>query len=169
MKTIRDAVLIVIFASALGLAINAARIAADKGGLPLHTPWPDNRKIQVLETPPSFDASMDTLISLSDAYNMFLKSDVVFLDAREPEDYRAGHIKGAINFPFEEFDTYWPEVAPKLNKESEMVVYCGGLDCEASLFLARELKQRGYTKAYTFFGGSLKWQEEKLPMETSND
>jgi rhodanese-related sulfurtransferase len=169
MKTIRDALLIVIIASALGLAVNAGRIAGDKGGLALNTPWPDNRKLQVLETPPSYDATMDTLISLADAYNLFLQDNVIFLDAREPEDYRSGHIKGAINFPFEEWDDYWPEVEPKLHKDAEMVAYCGGLDCEASLFLARELKQRGYAKCYTFFGGILKWQEEKLPMEKSND
>jgi rhodanese-related sulfurtransferase len=169
MKTIRDAILIVIFASALGLAVNAARVAGDKGGLALSTPWPDNRKIQVLETPPSYDPAMDSLLSLTDAYNLYLQPGVLFLDAREPEDYRSGHIKGAINFPFEEWDSYWQVIEPRLNKDVEMVAYCGGLDCEASLFLARELRQRGYTKCYTFFGGILKWQEEKLPMEVSHD
>jgi rhodanese-related sulfurtransferase len=163
MKTIRDSLIIILLASALGLAVNAARVSADKGGLPLDTRWPDNRKIQVLETPPSYDATMDTLISLSDAYNLFLKNDVIFLDAREPEDYNAGHIKGAINFPFEQWDSYWDKIKPQLDPKKEIVAYCGGLDCELSLFLARELKQQGYPKSYIFFGGWLRWQKAGLP------
>ena len=169
MKTIRDALIIVIIAGAIGLAVNTARVAGDKGGLKLNTPWPDNRKIQILETPPSYDASLDSLLSLSDAYNLFLEPGVIFLDAREPEDFNSGHIKGAINLPFEEWDTYWPSVEPLLHKDIEIVAYCGGLDCEASLFLARELRQLGYSKCYTFFGGILKWQDEKLPLEVSHD
>jgi len=164
MKIIRDAFLIAVIASAFGLAVNAGRLSASKGGLPLGTPWPDNRKIVALETPPSYQIG-DSLLSLEDAYTLYLKKDVIFIDAREQGDYHSGHVKGAINLPFEEWDAHWAEVEPQLSKEIEIVAYCGGLDCELSLFMTRELKQLGYEKSYIFFGGWQKWQDAGLPVE----
>jgi rhodanese-related sulfurtransferase len=164
MKTLRNAIIIAIAGSCLGLAVNAARISSGKG-LSTKMPWPDNRQIKQLETPPSFQPGTDSLISLEEAYNFFLSGKVIFLDARDPEDYVAGHIKGAINMPFEQWDTYWGSVKPKLDSTAVIVSYCGGLDCELSLFEARELKELGYKNALIFFGGWIKWQDAKLPDE----
>ena len=47
----------------------------------------------------------------------------------------------------------------------KIVAYCGGFDCELSLFAARELKSLGYEKSYTFFGGWQKWVDAGLPIE----
>ncbi len=168
MKTIRDAILIVIIAAALGFGVNAARVRLSMGGLPLSTPWPDNRKIQKLAVPPSYQPG-DSLISLEDAYNLFLQKKAIFIDARGQSEYSDGHIKGALNLPFEEWDSYWESVKGNLSPDTEIVAYCEGLDCELSLFLERELKQQGYKKTYTFFGGWLTWKDEGLPIESSKD
>jgi rhodanese-related sulfurtransferase len=163
MKTIRDSIIIVIIGSCIGLLINVARTSGSKG-LPLGTPWPDNRTIRQLETPPSYQQG-DSLLTVEQAYNLYLSGKAVFLDAREEAEYKEGHIKGAINMPFEQWDSYWESVKPKLDSTTEIVAYCGGLDCELSLFEARELKRLGYNKAYIFFGGWLKWQDAKLPVD----
>jgi len=165
MKISRDAILIAILGIIIGLGINSARNLGSLGGLPINTPWPDNRKKMQLELPPSYDPKSDTLISLEDAYNLYLGKNAIFIDAREPLEYNEGHIKGALNFPFEQWDAYWETVRPNLNPGSDIVVYCGGLDCELSLFSARELKSLGYPKSYTFFGGWQKWSEAGLPVE----
>ncbi len=166
MKAIRDGIIIVLVASALGLVINFVRNTSG-GGLALNTKWTDNRKISgVIEIPPSYQPG-DSLLSLSDAYNLYTKNKAIFLDAREPVDYDDGHIKDAINFPFEEWDSYWDSIKPTLDPQKEMVAYCGGLDCELSLFLARQLKENGYPKVYTFFGGWEKWRDAGMPIETS--
>jgi len=92
-------------------------------------------------------------------------SKVIFLDAREPEDYSAGHIRGAINLPYESLDAYWPKVAESLPKESEIITYCSGDECESSLFLGRELLDKGFEHVLVFYGGWREWEKASLPIE----
>jgi rhodanese-related sulfurtransferase len=167
MKIIRDSILIVISAAVFGLLINTIRNASGLKGLPLDTPWPDNREKVELEKPPSYDVG-DSLVSLEQAYALFLKGDAIFIDTREEEEYDEGHIAGAINLPFDFWDDYWEYVEPELDPEAEIIAYCGGFDCELSLFAARELKNLGYEKSYTFFGG---WTKRTIPRTkvTRND
>lgn len=167
MKTFRDMMLIIIVASLIGAVTNTIRNSTALGGLPWRTPWPDNREMKALDIPPSYQPG-DSLLSLEEAYTLFLGRKAVFIDAREPAEYEEGHIQGAINLPFEQWDDYWESAKPHLSPDTETVAYCEGLDCEVSLFLARELKQLGYEKAYIFFGGWLKWKEAGLPIETGN-
>lgn len=166
MRILRDAILIAVIATVLGLAVNGIRNLAALGGLPLDTPWPDNRRRVELEIPPSYEKG-DSLLTLEDAYNLYLGGEALFLDARDPYEYEEGHIKGAVNLPFDWMDEYWEDVKPLLNPEQEIVAYCGGIDCELSLFLARDLKYQGFEKSYIFFGGWLKWTEAGLPVENS--
>lgn len=165
MKSLKDAILIAILAIILGFVVNFTRNQTSSGGIPINTPWPDNREIVELEFPSSYDSTMDSLISLEDAYNIYLSGTAVFIDAREQEEYDEGHIKGALNLPFEWWDDYWMDVEPYLTPVDEIVVYCGGLDCELSLFAARELDYLGYKKSYIFFGGWQKWIDDELPTE----
>jgi len=172
MKIVRDAFLIVIFAAVFGLLINIVRTSSGLKGLPLDTPWPDNRERVELEKPPSYTPcdsttvpDCDSLVSLEQAYALFLKGGAIFVDTREEEEYDEGHIPGAINLPFEFWDDYWQYVEPELDPEKEIIAYCGGFDCELSLFAARELKYLGYEKSYIFFGGWPQWVEAGLPAE----
>jgi rhodanese-related sulfurtransferase len=164
MKTVRDALLILVLSGVAGILINAARNSLGLKGLAMSTPWPDNREKAELEIPPSFEEG-DSLVSLEQAYSAFLKGEALFLDAREEEEYNEGHIAGALNLPFEFWDDYWDYVKPDLDPAKEIIAYCGGLDCELSLFEARELKNLGYEKSYTFFGGWQKWLDAGLPVE----
>ncbi len=165
-RILRDAILIAVIATALGLAVNGIRNLTALGGLPLDTPWPDNRERVEPDIPPSYEKG-DSLISLEDAYNLYLGGEALFLDARDPFEYEEGHIKGAISLPFDWWEDYWEDVKPLLNSDQEIIAYCGGIDCELSLFLARDLKYQGYEKSYIFFGGWTKWIEAGLPVEDS--
>jgi rhodanese-related sulfurtransferase len=95
------------------------------------------------------------------------KDNVIFVDARYPEDFESGHIPGSVLLPFEMYDDYWPGVEPRLPKDKKIVTYCSGEDCELSLFLARLLRDNGYDDVAIFYGGALKWQENQMPMDTS--
>ncbi len=96
----------------------------------------------------------------------FQSSKVIFLDARLPADFKAGHIKGAINFPYEEFEQYSSQVIPKLPANKEIIIYCDGGECESSLLLSRELRDLGYKNVKVFFGGWAEWQKAGLSVET---
>lgn len=165
-RILRDAILIGVIAAALGLAVNGIQSFAALGGLPLDTPWPDNRQRIELDIPPSYEEG-DSLLTMDDAYNLYLGGKALFLDARDPYEYEEGHIKGAISLPFDWMEDYWDDVEPLLNPDQVIIAYCGGVDCELSVFLARDLKYQGFEKSYIFFGGWLKWIEAGLPVENA--
>jgi rhodanese-related sulfurtransferase len=47
----------------------------------------------------------------------------LILDVRSPEEYREGHLPGAVNIPFERLDSRLGEIDAYRNKD--VVLYCG--------------------------------------------
>mgnify|MGYP000198848528 CR=1 FL=1 len=129
--------------------------------------WPDNRRIQALDKPTSFDPQTDSLITLEEAFLMWKDKSAVFIDTREPEEFAEGHIPGAINLPFERWNEFWDSAKPLIGMQDRIVTYCGGLDCELSLYAAREFQSLGYGRPLIFFGGYVRWIEQGLPIERS--
>ncbi len=160
-KIVIDAVILSLLALALAVIVNAV----SPKGIDIIGEWYDNREKNELEIPPSYDAEFDSLISMQEAYLLWKDSAAIFLDTREPYEYDEGHIPGSINFPFDYWDDCWQRVEPLLSKDAVIVCYCGGFDCELSLFTARELKMIGYDNALIFFGGINKWSEAELPLD----
>lgn len=81
--------------------------------------------------------------------------DVIILDVRTPEEYKTGHIKGAVNLPNE---TIGKEDIPMLpRKDQTILVYCrsGNRSKQASSKLAA----LGYTDIREF-GGINTWRGE---------
>ena len=77
---------------------------------------------------------------------------LVIVDLREPELYRAGHIPGAKNIPFEQFDKRMGE----LNADDNIVLVChnGPMgDVSGSL-----LAERGYAHVQNVSGGMAAWR-----------
>jgi len=159
-NTLKETLLLLIVAGLLAVIANAV----SPNRVRYVGTWYDNREVTKLDIPPSYDPEVDSLLGMAEAFALW-KSEALFIDAREPEEYAEGHIPGAINLPFEHWDDYWDKVEPLLTADTTIVCYCGGLDCELSLFAARELKACGYPNAYTFFGGYNKWIDEGLPIE----
>lgn len=68
------------------------------------------------------------------------RSDAVIIDLRKEENYRAGHVRGAVNIPYE-----WLEETgepPGIDRGKILVLYCdrGG----ASLMAAKQLARKGW-------------------------
>ena len=72
-------------------------------------------------------------ITLEQALDLYQKG-TVFVDAREPEYYQEGHIKGAWNIPF--FLELVFKVDSLQGKDAPMVIYCSGDECGSSEDLA---------------------------------
>jgi len=87
---------------------------------------------------------------------------VSVLDVRPTEEYKAGHIPGAINVPLEELEQHLHE----LNPEQEIVAYCRGPHCVLAFDAVAKLRQKGL-KARRLEGGLPEWQLEGLPVETN--
>ena len=69
----------------------------------------------------------------------------IYLDAREPQDYAAGHIGNAFNLPALNFEAHFGKVAPLLTPTSRIVVYCDGTQCDLSHRVSERLQQMGFT------------------------
>ncbi|MGB2990790.1 MAG: rhodanese-like domain-containing protein [Candidatus Zixiibacteriota bacterium] len=155
--------LIILIGSAMGLIYNAV----SPGGIALKGNWSPKITSDSLVVPYGYEEDVDPpAISLDYAMMKFQSKNTVFLDARYPEDFKAGHIKGAVNLPYEESEEYAPQVLPKLPQKEEIIAYCDGTECEESLLLARELRELGYEDIKVFFGGWQEWQQAGLPIET---
>ncbi len=110
-----------------------------------------------------------TRVSLQGAKDRFDRKAAVFLDARKPEEYREGHIPGAINFPTMEMNKFAPVVLPQLtDRNRETIVYCNGGDCTLSLELAEALKEQGYIRMEVYEGGWPAWKKAGYPAHTGD-
>ena len=106
------------------------------------------------------------LISLAQAYELY-RNKILFIDARDPEEFEDGHISGAINLPYFSIDEYISRL-DKVDKTDPVVAYCEGADCDMSIRLGNELFARGYKKVFVFFGGWEEWEKAKYPVVTSD-
>ncbi len=118
---------------------------------------------------PVQDLELDQVprVSLVGVKNRFDQKSAVFLDARSPDEYKEGHIPGALNFYAEDMDKFAPLVLPQLtNKSQEIITYCHGSSCDLSLHLAQSLIGQGYTNVKVFFGGWPEWKKSGYPIQT---
>jgi rhodanese-related sulfurtransferase len=88
-------------------------------------------------------------------------SEVVFLDVRPAEEYRAGHIPGAVSVPLEELE----QRLGALPKDREIVAYCRGPYCVLAPRAATLLRARGY-RAAALGDGVAEWRAAGLPVAT---
>ena len=97
----------------------------------------------------------------------FKQGTIAFIDARDEQHYREGHIPGAC-----EFDPYYPEkyfatVLPVCQAAEQIVVYCNGGDCDDSESAAILLRDVGIAtrKLFIYTGGIPEWTTNGLPVE----
>ena len=147
-------IVIAITSTLLSLTLNAVR----PDGIPLLA-----KELAVAEVI-EYDIAEPRLfaITLDQALELYQKG-TVFVDAREPEYYQEGHIKGAWNIPF------FLELVFKLDslqgKDAPMVIYCSGDECGSSEDLAYELQAEGFSNLLVFKGGWTAWNTSGHPTE----
>ena len=84
------------------------------------------------------------------------------LDVREPEEYDAGALAGAVHIPRGHLES---QVESRLtDKTTPVVVYCAG--GVRSAFAARTLQELGYTDVVSMDGGFGRWKDEGRPWTT---
>lgn len=116
--------------------------------------------------PEAADSTDPPYVSVSEAANLFNASNVLFVDARDEYDYQQGHIEGAINVPFEGEEIHLTDFLNSVDWSAKTVIYCGGADCDLSLYLARFLNDTGFTSVNIFFGGWNDWELRELPTDS---
>jgi len=86
------------------------------------------------------------------------------LDVREPDEFAAGHIEGAINIPLRQLGDNLSKLPE--NKTAPMVVYCHTQKRATHVLVI--LRELGYTNVYNLEGGIVGYQDwvDNNPMPT---
>jgi rhodanese-related sulfurtransferase len=106
-------------------------------------------------------------VSLAQAHALWQEGQTLFLDAREPEEYRELHISGALSLPPEVLEKEGERTLAGVARDRQIVVYCGQTSCDAALKVAEQLQSLGYTRVLAFVEGFRVWDEAGYPAETS--
>ncbi|WP_371537225.1 MULTISPECIES: rhodanese-like domain-containing protein [unclassified Flavobacterium] len=83
------------------------------------------------------------------------KKNLIFLDAREPKEYKVSHIKGALPAGFDHFksDTVLANVK---DKNATIIVYCSiGVRSER---VGEKLQKLGYKNVFNLYGGIFEYK-----------
>jgi len=97
-----------------------------------------------------------------DAYQAALQAtqNVQLVDVRTPDEFRSGHLAGAVNINF--YDTDFAQQMARLDKEKPLMVYCavGGRSGKA----AAQLTQMGFKNVSDLQGGFNAWKAQGKPV-----
>jgi len=88
--------------------------------------------------------------------------EVIVLDVRPVEEYRAGHIPGALSIPVAELKSRLKE----LPKGREVVAYCRGPYCVMAVEAVELLRKKGI-KAQRMEQGVVEWRARGFRIETT--
>lgn len=122
------------------------------------------RPVEVLLKPAD---RWEKIIELNTAEAKFLydSGNAVFVDARGANEYKEGHIKGAVSIPLNNADTLIPGLKDSFAGKIA-VTYChGGAQCRLSYKVAQKLYEAGIKNTAIFFGGWPQWTQNSYPVE----
>jgi len=157
-KGFREATAILFIAGCLAFGFNALR----EHSLPL----PGTTKA-VNHSPAAINESDGSNaigeLSIEEAVRLFEEGAVLFVDARSEADYRAGHIKGAVNIPDLDFENHIGSFLEKTAAETVLITYCEGDSCTLSKSLADKLSLAGFENVFHLKNGWGQWKERGLP------
>jgi rhodanese-related sulfurtransferase len=78
---------------------------------------------------------------------------IAIVDVREPDEYRQGHLEGAINIPRGIAEMGIPQMIP--DAHTRIICYCAGGN--RSALVADNLKMMGYENIESMIGGFQAW------------
>lgn len=77
----------------------------------------------------------------------------VIIDARSPEQFAKGHVRGAVNLPAGQIDDYIGNVLDSVGTDQLVVIYCGGQWCDSGDMVYERLAQHGFTNMKVYKPG----------------
>jgi len=96
-------------------------------------------------------------VAAGDLMNRLRSEDVIVLDVRPEDEYRAGHIPGALSIPTGELERRLSE----LPSDREVVAYCRGPYCVLAVRAVEVLRAAGY-RARRMEVGLPEWRAQGL-------
>ena len=186
-KTIKQIIILFIISAGLGLLINAVnpkgislvfdikkystensdKIKEDFVNNPYDTV---KKERQIIQNPNlNKEGFVDPQNIKLDLAKVFFDRNALFVDARNANEFSAGHIKGSLNIYYNEFHSKSieerKEIMKKFNKDGIIVCYCNGGECDMSIDLAYDIAKLGFTSVNIYLGGYKEWENAGYPVE----
>jgi len=107
-------------------------------------------------------AQNKTTVNAAEFEKAIQAKDVQLVDVRRPEEYKEGHIKGAVLANWQD-QVQFEEKVKGLDKKSPVYVYClAGVRSDKA---ADALIKKGFTKVVQLDGGIEAWKAASKPLE----
>ena len=103
------------------------------------------------------------IVGIETAKELFDRG-VLFVDVRNPDDYKNGHIPGAIHVDVRD-STFEAKFVKVAKKDQEIVIYCRGSSCTRSPLAISKAKSLGFKKLYYFKRGYPGWKSAGYSIE----
>lgn len=97
-------------------------------------------------------------VSAAQVNSLLAEEGVTFVDARQPQDYSAGHVAGAINVPPSHSPFEARQAMKNVPKTDRIVVYAHSNGCVYGDRVAQTLRSDGYERIVFFEDGWVGWQ-----------
>ncbi len=94
-------------------------------------------------------------VSQNVAHALMEKNGAIVIDVRTPEEYAAGHIEGAYNFPVEELHKHYGELAILKENNTPVLLYCRSGRRSGNAMM--QLHKEGFSYLMNM-GGVLTWE-----------
>jgi len=107
-----------------------------------------------------FNAKLEFTTGPAELYSKIESGESInIIDVRKEEDYRKGHIPGAINLPKNRWDSF-----EGLSRDRTNVVYCYTEQCHLSANACKFFAEHGFP-VMELEGGFETWTQHALPVE----
>lgn len=123
----------------------------------------EDRLLEVQELVRTYLQQRDELepVTREELLERMERDEVVVIDVRPEDEYRAGHLPQAISIPPDKLAARISE----LPKNKEIIAYCRGPYCLISYEAVEILRARGL-KAFRLEEGFPEWRSQNFPFET---
>lgn len=151
-RNVLFALLWVLGSGALGLLVNHLR----SDGIPFITPFPIEQDCPEKLPPGSSTVSAKQALSLAKSTSLQDtqgRRGVIFVDAREATRYAAGHLPGALNFPYSFVTPFTAEDGRKLAAYVHVFVYCDTPKARMAQVQAAQMGEAGLSTVKVVTGG----------------
>jgi len=116
----------------------------------------------LLSTVTALEAQNKTEVNSKQAITLLQKdSKLIVLDVRTPEEFKEGHIKGAVNIDIRQEDAF--RKIDKLDRKAKYLVYCR--TNHRSGIAVDHMIQSGFMNVYQMIDGFPGWVANKLAVQ----
>jgi rhodanese-related sulfurtransferase len=106
------------------------------------------------ESPSGLDVQHD--ITLDQIQNHMRNNTAVLIDARSPESFARGHLRGAINVPSGQIETFVSQIKKNVSEDELIIIYCASSTCGAGTW-SMNTSGQGYTNMRVYKPG---WRQQ---------